>query len=104
MFLHLRLTGHDRRTILGRGRLPRGFAGLLLSASCLGLARAQEGPYFVAYDHHMEEPGNLEVSFKPVAGKPKGADAFVGAWTELEYGTKTWWTTEFYLEGSEHPS
>ena len=30
---------------------------------------AQERPYFVTYDHHMEEPGNLEVATNPVIGR-----------------------------------
>ena len=35
---------------------------------CLGAA---ERPYFVTYDHELEEPGNLEVSINPVLGVPK---------------------------------
>jgi len=60
--------------------------------------RAGEGPYFVTYDHQMEEPGNLEISFNPVFGLPKTANGFVGSTTEIEYGIKAWWTTEFYLD------
>lgn len=63
------------------------------------IIRAQEGPYFVAYDQHMEEPGNLEVEFEPTTAKPQGGDRFLSGLTELEYGTTAWWTTEFYLEG-----
>ena len=58
---------------------------------------AGEGPYFVTYSHQMEEPGNLEISFNPVIGLPKTANGFVGSTTEIEYGIKAWWTTEFYL-------
>ena len=47
----------------------------------------------------MEEPGNLEIATKNVTGKPEGANRFLGATTELEYGLKGWWTTEFYLDG-----
>ncbi len=60
--------------------------------------QAGEGPYFVTYDHHMEEPGSLEVAFNPVMGFPQHANGFVGSWTELEYGVKGWWTSEFYLD------
>ncbi len=65
-----------------------------------------DGPYFVTYDHHMEEPGNLEIGVNSVQGKPHDGNAFLGAWTELEYGTKAWWTTEFYVEGqaTQHES
>jgi hypothetical protein len=59
----------------------------------------QQRPYFVTYDHHMEEPGNLEISINPVAGVPKTAGNFLGSWIEFEYGAKGWWTTEFYLDG-----
>ncbi len=63
----------------------------------LGLA-AGEGPYFVTYDHQMEEPGNLEISLTPVVGIPRSANGFVGSLAEFEYGVKGWWTTEFYLD------
>jgi hypothetical protein len=61
-------------------------------------ARAQEKPYFVTYDHHMEEPGNLEISTSPVIGHSNGINSFIGNWTEFEYGAKAWWTSEFYLD------
>src|SRR5262244_1941331 len=60
---------------------------------------AQERPYFVTYDHHMEEPGNLEIATNPVVGRSSGIPAFFGNWAELEYGVKGWWTTEFYIDG-----
>jgi hypothetical protein len=60
--------------------------------------QAGEGPYFVTYDHQMEEPGNLEISLSPVIGIPKEANGFVASTTEFEYGMKGWWTTEFYLD------
>ena len=63
------------------------------------LLLAQEGPYFVTYDHHMEEPGNLELSTNAVLGSsPRAGNSFMGNWTEFEYGMKGWWTTEFYLD------
>ena len=46
------------------------------------LALAQERPYFVTYDHHMEEPGNLEISTNPVIGHSSGINSFIGNWTE----------------------
>src|SRR6266852_5681716 len=61
--------------------------------------RAQEKPYFVAYDDQMEEPGNLEFGISPVVGLPKTGNTFVGTWLEFEYGIKAWWTSEFYLDG-----
>src|SRR6185437_12759414 len=60
--------------------------------------QAQEN-YFVTYTHHMEEPGNLEIANKSVTGFPQLGRSFLGNATELEYGVKTWWTTEFYVDG-----
>jgi hypothetical protein len=62
-------------------------------------AAAQERPYFVTYSHEMEEPGNLEIEMFNVTGKPPGDNRFLGSTVEFEYGLKTWWTTEFYLDG-----
>jgi len=62
------------------------------------LAGAQERPYFVTYNHQLEEPGHLEISMNPVIGVPKTANSFTGSWTEFEYGLRGWWTTEFYLD------
>ncbi|HEY2361043.1 MAG TPA: hypothetical protein VGK36_08005 [Candidatus Angelobacter sp.] len=69
-------------------------------AAMLGLslrAAAQEN-YFVTYTHHMEEPGNLEFATKSVTGFPRSGNAFLGNAIEMEYGVKTWWTSEFYLD------
>jgi hypothetical protein len=60
---------------------------------------AQESPYFITYDHHMEEPGNLEISLSPVFGVPKQGNRSVATSIELEYGTRGWWTTALYLDG-----
>lgn len=62
-------------------------------------AQVQERPYFVTYSQDMEEPGNLELETFNVAGNPRGGNAFIGSDIEAEYGMKTWWTTEFYLDG-----
>ena len=61
---------------------------------------AQEGPYFVTYSHHMEEPGDLEISWSNTVGVPRsGQPAFWAPFSELEYGVTAWWTSELYLEG-----
>ena len=62
-------------------------------------AAAQERPYFVTYSHEMEEPGNLDIELFSAVGKPPGANRFLGSDIEFEYGVKTWWTTEFYMDG-----
>ena len=64
-------------------------------------AYAQERPYFVTYDHYLEEPGNLEVATAMTTGIPKaGKSSYTAPWLELEYGIKGWWTTELYVEGT----
>ena len=62
-------------------------------------ALAQERPYFVAYDHYLEEPGNLEIEYFSTYGTQRGGNNFLAFWTEFEYGATAWWTTEFYLDG-----
>lgn len=61
-------------------------------------AKAQETPYFVAYSHHLEEPGNLEIEVNSIHGTQAHGNDFLAPWTELEYGVKAWWTSEFYLD------
>ena len=63
------------------------------------VATAQENPYFVAYDHYLEEPGNLEIEYFSAFGTERGGNDFHSYWTEFEYGATAWWTTEFYLDG-----
>ena len=60
---------------------------------------AGEGPFFVTYTHQMEETANLEIATINVTGQPAGGNRFIGQATELEYGMKGWWTSEFYLDG-----
>jgi hypothetical protein len=59
---------------------------------------AQENPYFVAYDHNLEEPGNLEVEYFSTFGTERNGNNFHSYWAEFEYGATAWWTTEFYLD------
>jgi hypothetical protein len=77
---------------------------LLVAAVACALAprpaAAQERPYFVTYDHYLEERGELEVAIAATTGYPKGGDAaYTAPWLELEYGLTGWWTAELYLEG-----
>lgn len=69
-------------------------------------AFCQERPYFVTYSHEMEEPDNLEIENFNVVGNPPNANLFLGSNLEFEYGVKTWWTSEFYLDGqsTQHDS
>ncbi len=72
---------------------------LSLVFSMARIVTAGEGPYFVTYNHHMEEPGSLELSLSPVWGFPGITSNFMGVSAEIEYGVKGWWTMEFYLQG-----
>ena len=75
---------------------------LILSLAILSsnFCRAQESPYFVTYDHHLEEPGNLEIETYTTSGIPRsGQSAYVAPYMEIEYGVTTRWTSELYLEG-----
>jgi len=71
----------------------------LVSFGLPSSARAQENPYFVAYDHYLEEPGNLEIEYFSTFGTQRAGNNFHAFWMEFEYGATGWWTTEFYLDG-----
>jgi len=72
---------------------------LLLTVSAVACS-AQESPYFVTYNHHMEEPGNLEIEVSSTTDVPRSGQRFYFApWTELEYGVTARWTAELYLDG-----
>jgi hypothetical protein len=80
-------------TLLGLGCLAA--ASLLFAPSAL----SQESPYIVAYDHYMEEPGNLEIEYFSTFGTQRGGNDYHAFWAEFEYGATAWWTTEFYISG-----
>jgi len=79
---------------LKSARLVVGLTLALLSPHAFG----QESPYIVTYDHHLEEPGNLEVEYFSTFGTQRMGNDFVAPWIEFEYGATAWWTTEFYLD------
>jgi hypothetical protein len=70
-----------------------------LSVCSLSPAQAQESPYIVAYNHYLEEPGNLEIEYFSTFGTQRGGNNFHAFWAEFEYGATAWWTTEVYLDG-----
>lgn len=73
---------------------------LLFCSLAATTAHAQEAPYFVTYDHHLEEAGNLEIeTSSTIARAHSGQHSFIAPWSEFEYGVKGWWTSEVYLEG-----
>jgi hypothetical protein len=71
-----------------------------LILAMVGAGQGQESPYIVTYDHHLEEPGNLEIESFVTLGVPRSAQSFYAApWMEIEYGVTGRWTSELYLEG-----
>ncbi len=80
---------------------------LLLAAATAGLA--QESPYFVTYDHHLEEAGNIAIETSNTMGSPRGpgkndlderAQSFYAApYIEMEYGVTERLTSAVYVEG-----
>jgi hypothetical protein len=76
-------------------------ASLLLFTLPATLAcSAQESPFFVTYNHHLEEPGNLEIETSTTTNVPRSGQKFYFApYAEFEYGVTARWTTELYLEG-----
>jgi len=80
----------------------RPLTGVLSVLILLALSPAsysQENPYIVAYDHNLEEPGNLEIEYFSTFGTQRHGPDFHAYWAELEYGATAWWTTEWYLDG-----
>lgn len=83
------------------------YAQLLVLALGLFPCRSfsQESPYIVTYDHHLEEPGNLDIEYfstygvQPTYGVPPEGNDFHAYWVEFEYGVTAWWTSELYLDG-----
>lgn len=72
---------------------------ILVALFCAPAVSAQESPFFVTYNHYMEEPGNLDVEASTTTGIPRaGQVPYTAPYLELEYGVTAQWTSEFYLE------
>jgi hypothetical protein len=69
--------------------------------TCLtSTAVAQERPYFVTYNHSLEEARDVEIAIADTSGIPRHDEpSYHAPWLELEYGVTGWWTSELYLEG-----
>ena len=90
--------GRTRSALAFRLLHRLGLLCLLLAGTAV--SNAQEAPYFVTYDHHLEEPGNLEIVPSGTLGVPRnGQHLFYAPYMEFEYGITGRWTTELYLEG-----
>ncbi len=81
-------------------RMKSRIFALVLLVGTSAIVHSQEAPYFVTYDHHMEEPGNLEIATWSTVGIPRsGQKLFFAPFSEFEYGVTGRWTAELYLEG-----
>ena len=78
------------------GRTRTAVAAFFLAPCCWADG---DDPFFVTYTSQMEDLGELEIETKNVTGKPGGGRRFLGSVLEFEYGSTSWWTTEFYLNG-----
>jgi len=81
-------------------RLVHFLSFLVLLCFLMPAADGEEAPYFVTYDHQLEEPGNLEIATSTTMGVPRAGEKFYFApYVEFEYGVAGRWTSELYLEG-----
>lgn len=79
------------------------FRFLVFALFCLSTLRllAQQNPYFVAYDHSMEEAGTLEISHRSAIGfQRQDLPTYWAPLVEFEYGMTNWWSSAFYLEAA----
>ncbi len=86
-------------TVFFRSSLSALFLLFALTFLWPSTMHAQERPYIVAYDHYLEEPGNLEIEYFSTFGTQRRGNDFHAFWIELEYGATAWWTTTLYLDG-----
>jgi len=67
-------------------RLVRFLSFLVMLCFLLPAAEGEEAPYFVTYDHQLEEPGNLEIATSSTMGVPRAGEKFYFApYVEFEY-------------------
>ena len=64
-------------------------------------AVAGNGPFFVLYDHHPEEKGEVEVMLMTDYAKSKVGGNNIPQMLEIEYGVTKKLTTELMLEGQK---
>jgi hypothetical protein len=83
------------RSVLFRKSLIAGSLIFFSAGSFPFIAQAQESLYFVAHDHYLEEPGNLEIEYFSTFGTQRGGNDFHSFWAEFEHGATAWWTTDF---------
>src|SRR5438309_891539 len=85
------------------GWVMRSIAVCIFAMCVFPWVMAQEVPYFVTYDHHLEEPGNLVLETFTTTGIPSGREPgqhfYIAPYMEVEYGLTNRLTTSMYWEG-----
>ncbi len=82
--------------------LPERFRALLYTALLIftpAAAMGANGANFVLYNHHTEEPGELEVMFMNDIGQEADSTRYTAQMVELELGVTERWTTALMMEG-----
>jgi hypothetical protein len=74
------------------------FSTFILLSVCAYAQNEVHSPYFVPYDHYMEEPGDLDIEFDTVVGQSHDINTFVAGAPQFEIGIRKWWTTELYFD------
>lgn len=62
---------------------------------------AGNGPFFVVYDHHPENKGDIEIMMMNDYARAKVGRDNIAQMLEVEYGVTDQWTTEFMIEGQK---
>ena len=71
------------------GKVAIGLFAILVLIPALAVAQDEDGrPYFITYDHHLEEPDALEIGAAIRLGRDHDINTFWAAWTEFEYGAR----------------
>jgi hypothetical protein len=85
------------------GSVMRSIAACTVALCLIPRVMAQEVPYFVTYDHHLEEPGNVVLETFTTTGIPSGREPgqhfYIAPYMEIEYGLTNRLTTAMYWEG-----
>ncbi len=52
----------------------------------------------MTYSQNLEDSHEFETEYKTTLGKPDGGNRYVASAFELEYGVRSWWSAELYLD------
>lgn len=78
-----------------------GIMASILSIVKPDIVNAGSGPFFVVYDHHPENKGDVEVMLMTDYARARVGSDNIAQMLEIEYGVTDQWTTEFMIEGQK---